>query len=824
MTRIKSALLSLLALAAAACGPSTGGFRYQIDAALQPAPRPSSTQPVDAIQDDEKKTTYFVANQLLVATSDLAQAEAVAARYSGRVVGNDAVPEPPAGSGLTLKPEFLTPTQFTVEIDTAAVSLAALADEATAAGFKGEARFSSEAGAKLFAVLVKEKQAGVSVAPNLVHQGALLTSSREHPDGFGGNFDAFTFAPFASTGAKSNVHAAWQLVAAHNSFTPVWVAVIDSGFWLDATGKPMSSVPGPAWVSDFDASPVQYDFAEDDRLAGGPSLMNCTGGSVCNWHGDGSAATASGALDNQYGGAGSGALVSKPMLFRVAGNVDQEARAIRTAVAWGASVINMSLGGECDNFICDGYLEFNMYPALRNARDNGVVVVAAAGNSTLDTHSVPCKGDAVICVGALDDFSQNAIGYSNWGQFVDLWAPTNILTQPTGDTTPNLDFHGGTSAASPFVAGVVAMLKAHQGSLTSDQVLQILRDTGWSSPDARVTRAVNAYAALRRVIPRATFDAPPHLTISSPPTAMLNRGLQVRANAFDLEDGSPCCQVTWSPAASTSTSEGRAAVVTFDTLGARDLAATATDSQGNTFTARTRVEVVNAPPVPVIHQPLESATFYQGATVSLLGSATDQNVGPGPGPGTLPCAQLTWFSSAADAAFPVTGCSPSVVFGSTGTRLITLAATDPADGSIVTAARVLTVLPPPFNYPPNVALGSLPPPNYSGGYAWDQPINVTASATDVEGNTPLSYAWRITTFRPNSSVVFATATIGNAANLSWTPQNTPALWGDYAAFGNACYDGQPFDLRLEVRDSLGNTTTRQVASPPFPRVYRCIVF
>lgn len=173
----------------------------------------------------------------------------------------------------------------------------------------------------------------------------------------------------------------------------------------------------------------------------------------------------------------------------------------------------MSFGGECDNIFCDFYFEFNLYPALRNARDNNVVSVAAAGNNGWNTNSVPCKGDAVICVGALESDSNTAIGYSNFGRIVEIWAPTDIPVQPNGQTTPNLANHNGTSASAPFVAGVVAIIKAYSPDMSSDTVLDLLRNTAWrDSPDPKVTHYINAYAAVQAVtegfnVPRPSVQA-----------------------------------------------------------------------------------------------------------------------------------------------------------------------------------------------------------------------------------------------------------------------------------------------------------------------------
>jgi hypothetical protein len=138
---------------------------------------------------------------------------------------------------------------------------------------------------------------------------------------------------------------------------------------------------------------------------------------------------------------------------------------------------------------------------------------------------------------------------------------------------------------------------------------------------------------------------------------------------------------------------------------------------------------------------------------------------------------------------------------------------------------LITVVDPPANLPPNITLGALPPTNYSGGYAWDAVIPITASATDPEGNTPIQYRWTATTYRPNSSTVYAGPTViqnwSTTGNLNWTPSvGSAVMFGSYAEFGDDCYQGQPVKLVLEAKDSLGNTSSLTL---PNIKVYRCIL-
>lgn len=505
MNRPLLATLTLTTVLLGACGPQpspppANPFSYQINTALKPSPETLGSKPLGVVQDEAGRKSLFITNEILVRPTNQAELDAFVARVGGTVLGNDGVPDPPAGSGIQMDPKYKQPTLYRVKLDPSSVDLSSFKSNTEKIGLGGKVSISSEAAAKLLALVNRERVGGLKTSPNFVAEGqSPLFASEEHPDG-AGFMNALGFPEFSTGGSKASVGAAWQWIAAKGGFTPVEIAVIDGGFWLDSTGRPMSSLT-PA-VSDFPALPVQYDFAGGDYIADGVSLARCTGGSVCNWHGNGAAGVAAGAMNNRYGLAGTGGQVATPMLFKTDLSWDQTAGAVRTAVAWGADVISMSFGAECDNVFCDGYFEFNIFPALRNARDNNVVMVAAAGNDNLSTNSVPCKagGEGVICVGALADDTNTAIGYSNFGPHVDIWAPTNIRTLPDGETTPNLKEFGGTSASTPFVAGIAAMLKAYNLSLSSPQVLDILRRTAWTdSPDSKVTHYVNAFRALREV-------------------------------------------------------------------------------------------------------------------------------------------------------------------------------------------------------------------------------------------------------------------------------------------------------------------------------------
>lgn len=121
---------------------------------------------------------------------------------------------------------------------------------------------------------------------------------------------------------------------------------------------------------------------------------------------------------------------------------------IYKAVELGAHVINLSLGGTFD----DPAIE----EAVNYARSRGVIVVAAAGNEGLSLPNYPSAYPAVLGVSATDQ-NDARYAWSNFGSWVSVSAPGCSIS--TANTSDYSDFCG-TSAASPFVAGVAALLRA----------------------------------------------------------------------------------------------------------------------------------------------------------------------------------------------------------------------------------------------------------------------------------------------------------------------------------------------------------------------------
>lgn len=134
------------------------------------------------------------------------------------------------------------------------------------------------------------------------------------------------------------------------------------------------------------------------------------------------------------------------------------ARAIELAVEAGVHIVNVSAGQYTDSGDAEDWLE----RAVDLCADRNVLLVAAAGNDGCDCLHVPAALDAALAVGAIGD-SGEPLDFSNWGASYSrngLLAPgEHILGAAPGGGT---SWVNGTSAATPIVAGVAALLLSRQ--------------------------------------------------------------------------------------------------------------------------------------------------------------------------------------------------------------------------------------------------------------------------------------------------------------------------------------------------------------------------
>lgn len=156
---------------------------------------------------------------------------------------------------------------------------------------------------------------------------------------------------------------------------------------------------------------------------------------------------------------------------------DKVSKAILYAVKMKVDVINMSLGWP-------KLLDFEyVREAFKAARAANIAIVVAAGNNNIESPVYPCAYDGVICVGASAINGTLSI-FSNYGGIVDIVAPgEQILStvpaklEPDYFSVAGYDIKNGTSQASPYVAGIVAILKGINPEISLDDIYVKLLST-----------------------------------------------------------------------------------------------------------------------------------------------------------------------------------------------------------------------------------------------------------------------------------------------------------------------------------------------------------
>ncbi|MFC4505804.1 MULTISPECIES: type VII secretion-associated serine protease mycosin [Streptomyces] len=153
------------------------------------------------------------------------------------------------------------------------------------------------------------------------------------------------------------------------------------------------------------------------------------------------------------------------------------AEGIRWAADHGADVINLSLGDDS----VSAHPEPAEDEAVQYALKKGVVVVASAGNGGEkgDHISYPAAYPGVIAATAVDRYgTRSSFSTRRWYATVSAPGEDVVIADPD-----HKYYQGwGTSAASAFVSGAVALVKAAHPGLSPAQIKTLLEDTARNAP------------------------------------------------------------------------------------------------------------------------------------------------------------------------------------------------------------------------------------------------------------------------------------------------------------------------------------------------------
>ncbi len=166
------------------------------------------------------------------------------------------------------------------------------------------------------------------------------------------------------------------------------------------------------------------------------------------------------------------------------------------AADMGADVISMSLGGISSDSKQKAYEQ-----AVKYCNAKGAIVIAAAGNSSQNAKDyAPANANGVITVAAIGtDLKKASFSNSVNDLKFGIAAPgVKIMSTFPNQQYKELD---GTSMATPMVAGLVGLLKAFRPELNTQEVYNILFETGKQIPDGKSSgRLIQAANALERVM------------------------------------------------------------------------------------------------------------------------------------------------------------------------------------------------------------------------------------------------------------------------------------------------------------------------------------
>lgn len=165
-----------------------------------------------------------------------------------------------------------------------------------------------------------------------------------------------------------------------------------------------------------------------------------------------------------------------------------------------AKVVNLSLAAN-GNFPEDG--EYGK--TCKMLYDNGITVVAAAGNTGKNESTYPSDFEHVISVVGTDQNNQLAKykeGGSTWGIRKDISAPGKDICSTSADSSTSYGYYDGTSFAAPMVTGTIAMMLSVNPRLSPAQIEKILystaTDIGEPGKDIKFGNGLlNAGAAVR---------------------------------------------------------------------------------------------------------------------------------------------------------------------------------------------------------------------------------------------------------------------------------------------------------------------------------------
>lgn len=145
---------------------------------------------------------------------------------------------------------------------------------------------------------------------------------------------------------------------------------------------------------------------------------------------------------------------------------------IAEGVVWaidnGADILNLSLSG--------GVFSMLLNDTVNYAHQNNVTFIAAMGNDRKSMIKYPAALPGVIAIGSSNGRDKVSF-YSTQGEHISVVAPGESIYSLDYSQTDTYMYASGTSMATPFVAGLAALLLSRDTSLSPGHIRSMIEDS-----------------------------------------------------------------------------------------------------------------------------------------------------------------------------------------------------------------------------------------------------------------------------------------------------------------------------------------------------------
>ncbi len=524
-----------------------------------------------------------------------------------------------------------------------------------------------------------------------VEEGKLLEAFQDDLNAFN-----WTFVNSLATQAIG-LDTAWQMLDFHGKHqNRVTVLVIDNGFVQNPDFPANARIRKGGWGADDD--------------------WTCTNDNPCPYHGTQVALTVAGQHDNLWGTAGvAGPWIQLIVMPTQGGTYSTMKEAREVIKEENVDIVNMSFG-TIANTSPDATRRQYDKTFRRARRWNETVAFASAGNDgiNVDTTSnpyLPCASGRVVCVGGMGVDETERHDGSNFGtqadsNSVEIYGPmcTYVYEDPSDVSNGDIGRGCGTSYASPFVAGVAALLRVADPSISASGIVDTLYQTahlGGLGPGVGGNqRRIDAHMAVASAL--GVTWTPPTISISTEGgTFPVDEVISLSASASSYV-GEPVA-IRWHSNIDGFLNDFPSLASIGANLSPGDhlIQATAVDRRGLSSTDAINIKIDNKPPIVTIINPEDGLAIYEGAALSMVAYTHDPDIFVN---AALPDEAVEWsITEAGSEVWSGTGHSLITALDP-GTYEITLTGTD-LHGTSRSDSVTIDVLPlPPGAVPPSASI------------------------------------------------------------------------------------------------------------------------